>query len=108
MPAVGRQSDAGDEAHGNTVSPRSVIPGRREAASPESITTIVSMDSGPAPSGASRNDDADVFRVLQSSVLRAQLLDFGVARQIVAALAVDRIHHDALAVLLRGLADVSA
>ena len=26
-----------------------VIPGRREAASPESITTIVSMDSGPAP-----------------------------------------------------------
>jgi hypothetical protein len=30
-----------------------VIPGRREATSPESITTIVSMDSGPAPSGAS-------------------------------------------------------
>src|SRR5216683_1395595 len=34
-----------------------VIPGRREAASPESITTIMSMDSGPAPRGASRNDD---------------------------------------------------
>src|SRR5438105_4111323 len=33
-----------------------VIPGRREATSPESITTIVSMDSGPAPRGASRND----------------------------------------------------
>ncbi len=27
-----------------------VIPGRREAASPESITTTGSMDSGPAPS----------------------------------------------------------
>jgi len=26
-----------------------VIPGRREAASPESITTTVSVDSGPAP-----------------------------------------------------------
>jgi hypothetical protein len=41
----------------------SVIPGRREATSfdvqlhiRESIATIVSMDSGPAPSGASRND----------------------------------------------------
>ena len=34
-----------------------VIPGRRVAASPESITTIVSMDSGPAPKGASRNDE---------------------------------------------------
>jgi hypothetical protein len=33
-----------------------VIPGRDEVASPESITTIVSMDSGPAPRGASRND----------------------------------------------------
>jgi hypothetical protein len=29
---------------------------RVKRASPESITTIVSMDSGPAPSGASRND----------------------------------------------------
>src|SRR5258708_2632174 len=35
----------------------SVIPGRAPCASPESITTIVSMDSRPAPSGASRNDD---------------------------------------------------
>jgi alkylation response protein AidB-like acyl-CoA dehydrogenase len=34
-----------------------VIPGRDQVASPESITTIVSMDSGPAPEGASRNDD---------------------------------------------------
>jgi hypothetical protein len=34
-----------------------VIPGRELLlASPESITTIGSMDSGPAPSGASRND----------------------------------------------------
>src|SRR5882762_7243861 len=32
--------------------------GARVSASPESITTVGSMDSGPAPSGASRNDDA--------------------------------------------------
>jgi ABC-type dipeptide/oligopeptide/nickel transport system ATPase component len=31
--------------------------GARGSASPESITTLVSMDSGPAPSGASRNDE---------------------------------------------------
>src|SRR5271156_5965208 len=36
--------------------PLSVIPGRRKAASPESITMIGSMDSGLAPSGAPRND----------------------------------------------------
>jgi hypothetical protein len=35
-----------------------VIPGARSA-NPESITTIVSMDSGPAPKGASRNDEED-------------------------------------------------
>jgi hypothetical protein len=35
-----------------------VIPGRDEVASPESITTIVSMDSEPAPGDASRNDGA--------------------------------------------------
>ena len=34
-----------------------VIAGRREAAGPESITTIGSMDSGLAPRGALRNDD---------------------------------------------------
>ncbi len=36
--------------------PTVVIPGRDEVASPESITTVGSMDSGPAPRGASRND----------------------------------------------------
>jgi hypothetical protein len=35
-----------------------VIPGHREAMSPESITTTGSIDSGPAPSGASRNDES--------------------------------------------------
>jgi hypothetical protein len=45
-----------DARHSNTV-----IPGRDEVASPESITTIVSMDSGPAPSGASRNDGVGVL-----------------------------------------------
>jgi isoleucyl-tRNA synthetase len=39
-----------------------VIPGRREAAGPESITTTGSMDSGLAPSGAPRNDGADTLR----------------------------------------------
>jgi Fe-S oxidoreductase len=39
----------------------SVIPGRREAASPESITTTGSMDSGSAPDGASRNDEVVLF-----------------------------------------------
>ncbi len=37
----------------------SVIPGRDEVASPESITTIVSMDSGLAPDGALRNDEEE-------------------------------------------------
>jgi DNA helicase-2/ATP-dependent DNA helicase PcrA len=37
--------------------PTSVIPGRREAASPESITTAGDMDSGLAPDGAIRNDN---------------------------------------------------
>jgi DNA helicase-2/ATP-dependent DNA helicase PcrA len=38
--------------------PSPVIPGRREAANPESITTTGAMDSGLAPSGAIRNDTA--------------------------------------------------
>src|ERR1700676_1845081 len=33
----------------NAINPRIVIPGRDEFASPKSITTIGSMDSGPAP-----------------------------------------------------------
>src|SRR6267378_54798 len=37
-----------------------VIPGRDAVASPESITTIGSMDSGPAPRGASRNDELEL------------------------------------------------
>jgi isoleucyl-tRNA synthetase len=39
-----------------------LIPGRREATGPESITTIGSMDSGLAPTGAPRNDGADTLR----------------------------------------------
>src|SRR5260370_9216868 len=53
MPAECRQSDAGDEAHFNMASCNFVIPGRSEATSPESITTTVRMDSGPAPNVAS-------------------------------------------------------
>src|SRR6266403_5605123 len=44
----------------------------------------------------------------QPSLLRAQLCDFGIARKIVGALAIDRIHHDAFAVLQRGLANEGA
>src|ERR1700710_2705290 len=47
-------------------------------------------------------------RDVETSLLRAKLLDFGIAREIIAALAIDRIHHHALAVLLRGLADIGA
>src|SRR5262245_45801962 len=43
-----------------------------------------------------------------ASVLRTQLLDFGIARQEVGALLVGDINHDALAVLQRGLADIGA
>src|SRR5258707_13694076 len=48
------------------LAPRFVIPGRHAAASPESITTIGIMDSGPAPRGASRNDarETGVFLLL--------------------------------------------
>src|SRR5258707_11672454 len=56
-----------------------------------------------APPRVSNHESRD----LDTSLLRAKLFDFGVAWQIVAALAIDRIHHHALAVLLRGLADVS-
>ena len=44
----------------------------------------------------------------RASILRAQLSDFRIAREIVRALAIDRVHHHALAVLQRGLADIGA
>src|SRR4029077_7440864 len=56
----------------------------------------------PKPSPASGRGRSKI------SILRTQLFDFGVAREIVAALAIDQIHHHALAVLLRGLADIGA
>ncbi|OIQ63579.1 hypothetical protein GALL_548810 [mine drainage metagenome] len=43
-----------------------------------------------------------------ASLLRAHFQDFGIAGKIVRALAIDRIHHHALAVLQRGLADERA
>jgi ATP-dependent helicase HrpB len=43
---------------------RFVIPGRREAASPESITTTGSMDSGPGANAPSRNDDVSAGALL--------------------------------------------
>ena len=67
MPAECRETNAGDEAHGDDIS-FSVIPGRSEATSPESITTIGSMDSGPAPRGASRNDEGCYFSFVKMIV----------------------------------------
>src|SRR5205807_1724539 len=63
---------AGDpRGGGGALNPTIVIPGRGAAASPESITTIESMDSGPVASGrqlptegASRNDDVNCSIVL--------------------------------------------
>src|SRR6185312_915864 len=42
----------------------------------------------------------------ESSILRTQLSDFRITREIIRTLAVHRIHHHALAVLQRGLADI--
>src|ERR1700674_5469459 len=41
----------------------------------------------------------------QPLLFRPELSDFGVTRKVVRAFAIDRIHHDAFAVLQRGLAD---
>src|SRR3569833_2332903 len=56
VPAESCEACAGDVAHLTTSS--AVVPGHRVTTSPESITTIVSMDSGPAPIGANREDGA--------------------------------------------------
>src|SRR6266404_7179785 len=47
-------------------------------------------------------------RSQQPLLLRPELSYFGVARKIVRAFAIDRIHHDAFAVLQRGFADEGA
>jgi hypothetical protein len=41
-------------------SPNVVIPGRDAVASPETITTVENMDSGPTPYGVSRKDDTKI------------------------------------------------
>src|SRR5258705_13197060 len=46
---------------GAPTGPRKARPDDRLRASPESITTTGSMDSGPAPKGASRNDESKYF-----------------------------------------------
>src|SRR6202171_226085 len=56
---------------------KSVIPGRALARAPESITTIGSMDSRPAPRGASRNDD--LILVIQSPHNLVELFEVAVA-----------------------------
>src|SRR5262245_18801671 len=52
--------------------PSSVIPGCAEGAGPESITTIVRMDSGLAPRGAPRNDGGD-YGALDGNRKRADI-----------------------------------
>jgi isoleucyl-tRNA synthetase len=47
-----------------------VIPGPSEARSPESITTTRSMDSGPAPDGAPRNDSGETLRARALEAIR--------------------------------------
>src|ERR1700737_5306043 len=47
---------------------------RAKRASPESITTAGSMDSGPAPSGASRNDQRWVNAIQNALALRHRML----------------------------------
>ena len=67
-------------------------PTRDRNPSPE---LVAALQARPLPSGE-----------VKRSILRTQLLDFGVARQKVRALLVGRADHDALAVLQRGLADI--
>src|SRR5271167_939309 len=47
-------------------------------------------------------------RERETSLLRAHFCDFSIAGQIIGTLAIDRIHHHALAVLQRGLANEGA
>src|ERR1700674_1345425 len=56
---LGGSSGGGDKSHAV------VIPGRREAASPESITTVLRNDCRTKPCGPSWNDDA-VFLAIAS------------------------------------------
>jgi hypothetical protein len=57
---------------GAPTGPRKARPDDRLRASPESITTTGSMDSGPAPSGASRNDVGGVrLRIFSTQFLQA-------------------------------------
>src|SRR5581483_1663416 len=52
--------------------------------------------------------DGERERKERGSLFRAHLFDFGIARQIVGAVAIDGVDHHALAVLECGLADESA
>jgi FAD/FMN-containing dehydrogenase/Fe-S oxidoreductase len=57
----------------------SVIPGRCEAASPVSITTTGSMDSGSAPDGAPRNDQVILFADTFNRYFERENLDAAIA-----------------------------
>jgi hypothetical protein len=77
-----------------------VIPGRRKAAGPESITTIVSMDSGLAPRGAPRNDDGSCLELRWAASSRRWR-----CRHFVATLDLARLCRASGAIYPRGLID---
>src|SRR5437588_11280632 len=89
-------------------------PPEEAATRPSRRTTARAAHPSRLATLAPQDDEFDISVPIQlqiwprASILRAQLVDLGVARQIVGALAIDRIHHDALAVLERGLADEGA
>jgi len=64
---------------------------------------MLAVEESPSPQPSPR----EVREKEKSINPSAKLFDFGVAGQIIRTLAIDRIHHHALAVLQRGLADKS-
>src|SRR6478736_6619950 len=60
-----------------------VIPGQPEGLSPESITTIGIMDSGPAPSGASRNDGTGSLNSRQHRKSPDALVPVGIQKRVI-------------------------
>jgi protein ImuB len=87
--------------YGEYLPPSFVIPGRRAAASPESITATGSMDSGLAPNGASRNDEEKCF-IVPINTIRDALLPLPLAALRIAA----DVAADLAQVGLKRIADV--
>src|SRR5947209_4351358 len=73
----------------------------RSAATPRA-SNYAAPSVAPSPGKERERESSEV------SILRPELFDFGIAGQIIRSLAVDRIHHHTLAILLGGLADEGA